>query len=586
MTYRPPLADIAFVTKELLDLKSILAYPEFSHVDTDDVDGLLAEAGRFNAEVVAPLNRVGDEHPSWIDDEGAVTTSAGFAEAYAMYRDAGWTGIQFDPDYGGGGLPWLVAIANQEFTSSSNMAFSICPMLTQGAIEAVSAHGSDEQKAMFLENMITGKWSGTMNLTEPQAGSDVGAITTKAIPSADGTYRVTGTKIFITWGEHDMAENIVHLVLARTPDAPAGTKGISLFLVPKRLINADGSLGEQNDLRCVSIEHKLGIKASPTAVMSFGESEGAVGYLVGEEHQGMRYMFTMMNNARLTVGLEGLGLAERAYQQALDYSKERTQGRLAGSTEPALIADHPNVRRMLMSMKSGIEAMRCVLYLNAKMLDVSQADADANTRAEAELMVALLTPISKAWCTDLGVELTSLAIQVHGGMGYVEETGVAQHWRDARIGPIYEGTNGIQAIDLMFRKLPLNDGAFVAGLLDQIETTVSELAANSLDDMADQLGSAVKSARSVVAHLGSASTNDRLAAATPFLAFFANLVAGWLMAKSALIALDRAEDGGFYAAKLASARYFITQSLPMVSGLVPAIVAPAANLMSLPVSDY
>ena len=575
---------------DLLQLSDLLELEPFSQFDKDDVAGLLAEAGRFNAEVIAPLNQIGDQQPSTIDAEGHVSASPGFADAYRQYRDAGWTGIQFDPEYGGGGLPWLVGIANQEFTSSANMAFSLCPMLTQGAIEAVAAHGSDVQKGMFLENMITGRWSGTMNITEPHAGSDVGAIATKAIPNDDGTYRVSGTKIFITWGEHDMVENIVHLVLARTPDAPVGTKGISLFLVPKFLINDDGSPGERNDLRCLSIEHKLGIKASPTAVMSFGENNGAVGYLVGEEHQGMRYMFTMMNNARLTVGLEGLGLAERAYQQAVTYAQERTQGRIAGADGAALIADHPDVRRMLLTMKSGIEAMRAVVYCNAQAIDLAAAATDADARREAQQLVELLTPLSKGWCTDLGVTLTSLAIQVHGGMGYVEETGVAQHWRDARIAPIYEGTNGIQAIDLVMRKLPMDRGAVINRLFDDVADTVKGLADVGREAMSVSLGAGLERTRAVAGQLTSGSVADRLAGAVPFLEMLGSLTAAWLMGKSAIVAGERlaagTNDPAFYESKIATAKFFICQQLPVATGWAEAASASAEDLMAVPLDQY
>lgn len=590
MSYRPPLRDILFVMNELLGLSELLTLEPFSHVDTDDVAGLLAEAGRFNAEVVAPLNQIGDQQPSSIDSDGNVTTPPGFKDAYRRYQEAGWTAIQFDPEYGGGGLPWLVGIANQEFTTSANMAFSLCPMLSHSAIEALSIHGSDEQKAMFLEKMITGAWSGTMNLTEPQAGTDVGALTTRAVPRDDGTYAITGTKIFITWGDHDMAENIIHLVLARMPDAPPGTKGISLFIVPKYLVNPDGTLGAKNDVRCVSLEHKLGIKASPTAVMSFGEAGGAVGYLVGEPHQGMRYMFTMMNNARLTVGLEGLGISERSYQQAVEYARERIQGTAIESGEPTVIGNHPDVRRMLITMKSGIEAMRSLIYLNAKAIDESHAHPDATKRSQAGELVALLTPLSKAWCTDLGVELTSLALQVFGGMGYVEETGVAQHWRDARIAPIYEGTNGVQAVDLVMRKLPMSGGAVIERTLSDIRDTVEALKDAGLFAMAEHLGAAVDTVERVSEILLAEAGADRLAGATPYLRMLATLVGAWLMARGALVAktqLDAgAPDASFYDAKLATATFFVSQTLPAAMGLRASVEGSVDDLMSVPLDQY
>ncbi|MBK5267677.1 MAG: acyl-CoA dehydrogenase [Acidimicrobiia bacterium] len=590
MSYRPPLRDILFVMNELLGLSELLTLEPFSHVDADDVAGLLAEAGRFNAEVVAPLNQIGDQQPSALDPEGNVTTPPGFREAYRRYQEAGWTAIQFDPDYGGGGLPWLVGIANQEFATSANMAFSLCPMLSHSAIEALSIHGSEQQKAMFLEKMITGAWTGTMNLTESQAGTDVGALITRAVARDDGTYAITGTKIFITWGEHDMAENIIHLVLARLPDAPPGTKGISLFIVPKYLVNPDGTLGAKNDVRCVSLEHKLGIKASPTAVMSFGEAGGAVGHLVGEPHQGMRYMFTMMNNARLTVGLEGLGISERSYQQAVEYARERIQGTAIESGEPTVIANHPDVRRMLITMKSSIEAMRALIYLNAKTIDESHAHPDETIRSQAGELVALLTPLSKAWCTDLGVELTSLALQVFGGMGYVEETGVAQHWRDARIAPIYEGTNGVQAVDLVLRKLPMSGGAVIERILSDIRDTVEVLKDAELFGMAEHLGAAVETVSQVTEELQTATVADRLAGATPYLRMLATLVGAWLMARGALVAKTRLDagvpDASFYDAKLATATFFVSQTLPTAMGLRSSVEGSVDDLMAVPLDQY
>ena len=429
-------------------------------------------------DLVAPLNRVGDEQGSVRNDDGSVTTPEGFAAAYQAYVDAGWSGVAFPPEYGGGGFPWLVGIAMQEILTSANMAFSMCPLLNQGAIDMLLHHGSEEHKETYLPKMVTGEWTGTMNLTEPQAGSDVGALTTKAVPQDDGTYRITGTKIFISFGEHDMSENIVHLVLARTPSAPPGTKGISCFIVPKLLVDDDGTPGERNDVTCVSIEHKMGIKASPTCVLSYGDAgEGAVGYLIGEENAGMRYMFTMMNNARLSVGLEGLSLAERAFQMALAYAKERRQGRAPGAPagEQSLIIDHPDVRRMLLTQKACIEALRGIIYANAAAMDRAAHHPDEAVRAACDELADILTPVSKGWGTDLGVELTSLALQVFGGMGYIEETGVAQHYRDARIAPIYEGTNGIQAMDLVGRKLPMRAGGAVGDYLGQIQATVDAL---------------------------------------------------------------------------------------------------------------
>ncbi|MCE2808558.1 MAG: acyl-CoA dehydrogenase family protein, partial [Actinobacteria bacterium] len=471
--YRPPLRDVNYVLDHLVDLGGLCGLPEFSGLDGDTIKGVLEENARFVAEVIAPLNRIGDTVGSVFEPAtNTVRTPDGFIDAYRQYVDAGWGGVPFPEVYDGGGFPWLVGIVMQEFISSANMAFSMAPLLTQGAIDLLMHHGNEEQKEKYLKRMVTGEWTGTMNLTEPQAGSDVGAVRTKAVPHGDGTYRITGTKIYISFGEHDMAENIVHLVLARTPDAPAGTKGISCFIVPKYLVNDDGSLGARNDVKVVSIEHKMGIKASPTCVMSFGEDDGAIGYLIGEENRGMSYMFTMMNNARLSVGLEGLSLAERAYQDALQYSQERRQGRAPGAPagEMSLIIDLPDVRRMLLTMRSIIDALRAIIYVNAHALDMAAHHPDADVRERNQELVELLIPVSKGFGTDMGIEATSLAIQVYGGMGYIEESGVPQHYRDARITSIYEGTNGIQAMDLVGRKLPMRAGGVMDDYLTQISS--------------------------------------------------------------------------------------------------------------------
>jgi alkylation response protein AidB-like acyl-CoA dehydrogenase len=473
--------------------------------------------------------------------------------------------------------------------TAANMALSLNPMLTQGSIHALTAHGDQEQKLAWLPKLITGEWAGTMNLTEPQAGSDVGALTTKAELQDDGTYKITGQKIYITWGEHDLTENIVHLVLARTPDAPPGTKGISLFIVPKFIINDDGSIGEENDIKCLSIEHKLGIHASPTCVLQFGDNGGATGYIVGEENSGMRYMFTMMNQARLAVGLEGLAVADRAYQQALDYALERMQGRRADTPkgESVPIIDHPDVRRMLMTMKAYIEAMRCMIYLNAKSIDIAHHHPDEDERTRGHELTDLLTPLSKSWCTDLGNELTSLGIQIHGGMGFVEETGAAQHYRDIRIAGIYEGTNGIQAIDLVGRKLSMRKGDVVRELLLEINETASELHSANLKGIARPLEDAVKDMQAATEWLiekGGASTDDGLAGATPYLRMFGTTVGGWLLAKSALQAkkqIDEGNDSEFLQAKIETATFYAEQLLPQVSGLLPATVSGAQSLYAI-----
>jgi len=587
--YSPPLDDMKFALKEVVGVESLSELPAFNEVGLEALDSLLDEASRFFNEVISPTNRTGDLEGSLLNDDGSVSTPTGFREAYAQYVDAGWGAISFDPEYGGGGFPWLVGIAITEMLTAANMALSLNPMLTQGSIHALTAHGSQEQKLTWLPKLITGEWAGTMNLTEPQAGSDVGALTTKAEVQDDGTYKITGQKIYITWGEHDLTENIVHLVLARTPDAPPGTKGISLFIVPKFVMNNDGSIGQENDIKCLSIEHKLGIHASPTCVLQFGDNGGATGYIVGEENSGMRYMFTMMNQARLAVGLEGLAVADRAYQQALDYALERMQGRRSDTPkgESVPIIDHPDVRRMLMTMKAYIEAMRCMIYLNAKSIDIAHHHPDKDERTRGNELTDLLTPLSKSWCTDLGNELTSLGIQIHGGMGFVEETGAAQHYRDIRIAGIYEGTNGIQAIDLVGRKLSMRKGDVVRELLLEINETASELRSANLEVIGRPLEDAVQDMQTATEWLiekGGASTDDGLAGATPYLRMFGTTVGGWLLAKSALQAkkqLDEGNDSEFLQAKIETATFFAEQLLPQVSGLLPAAVSGAHSLYAI-----
>ena len=587
--YSPPLDDMKFALKEVVDVESLSELPAFNEVGLEALDSLLDEASRFFNEVISPTNRTGDLEGSVLKNDGSVSTPTGFREAYAQYVDAGWGAISFDPEYGGGGFPWLVGIAITEMLTAANMALSLNPMLTQGSIHALSAHGSQEQKLAWLPKLITGEWAGTMNLTEPQAGSDVGALTTKAEVQDDGTYKITGQKIYITWGEHDLTENIIHLVLARTPDAPPGTKGISLFIVPKFVVNDDGSIGQENDIKCLSIEHKLGIHASPTCVLQFGDNGGATGYIVGEENSGMRYMFTMMNQARLAVGLEGLAVADRAYQQALDYALERMQGRRADTPkgESVPIIDHPDVRRMLMTMKAYIEAMRCMIYLNAKSIDIAHHHPDQDERTRGSELTDLLTPLSKSWCTDLGNELTSLGIQIHGGMGFVEETGAAQHYRDIRIAGIYEGTNGIHAIDLVGRKLSMRKGDVVRELLLEINETASELHSADLEGIGRPLEDAVQDMQAATEWLienGGASTDDGLAGATPYLRMFGTTVGGWLLAKSALQAkkqIDEGNDSAFLHAKIETATFFAEQLLPQVSGLLPAAVSGAHSLYAI-----
>jgi 3-(methylthio)propanoyl-CoA dehydrogenase len=588
--YNAPLRDVRFALEHLADLPGVLALPGYEQVDVDAVVSVLEENARFMEDIVAPLNRVGDLQGSVRNDDGTVTTPEGFVDAYKAYVDAGWGGVALPEEYGGGGFPWLVGVAMQEILTSANMAFSMCPLLNQGAIDMLLHHASEEHKETYLPKMVTGEWTGTMNLTEPQAGSDVGALTTKAVPQDDGTYRITGTKIFISFGEHDMAENIIHLVLARTPSAPPGTKGISCFIVPKYLLDDDGTPGARNDVTCVSIEHKMGIKASPTCVLSYGEQgEGAVGYLIGEENAGMRYMFTMMNNARLSVGLEGLALSERAFQMAVAYAQERKQGRAPGAPagEQSSIIDHPDVRRMLLTMQASIEALRGIIYLNAAAIDRAAHGKDEDRQAGAEL-ADLLTPVSKGWGTDLGVDLTSLAIQVFGGMGYIEETGVAQHFRDARIAPIYEGTNGIQAMDLVGRKLPMRAGGAVGDYLARIEGLDAELAAagEDLASIRTALSEGVSALRTATDWLlanGMANPLDALAGATPYLRLFSVVTGGWTMARQALAATAALADASpadkaFYEGKVLTARFFCEQLMPQAVGLVPAITATNRDL--------
>jgi 3-(methylthio)propanoyl-CoA dehydrogenase len=589
-TYTAPLRDVRFVLEHITPLADLTTTEAFAHADPDLVMGLLEEAGRFASSAIAPTNRDGDTQGSVLTDDGVVTPD-GFKQAYRQYVEAGWGAVQHPETYGGGAFPLTVANAVKEFVTSANMAFSMAPLLTTGAVYLMQHHCSRDQLDTYVPKMVSGEWTGTMNLTEPQAGSDVGAVTTRAVPAGDGTYRITGQKIYISYGDHDLTDNVIHLVLARLPDAPDGVKGISLFIVPKLLVNEDGSLGERNDVEVVSLEHKLGIRASPTCVMAFGEhSDGAVGELVGEPNQGMRQMFTMMNDARLGVGLEGLAIGERAYQQALAYAQERRQGR--GPTTPpgeqAPIIEHADVRRMLLSMKANIEAVRALCYLNAHALDLAHAAPDEAVREEQRKLADLLTPLSKAWGTDIGVEVTSMAVQVHGGMGYVEATGVAQHYRDARIAPIYEGTNGIQALDLVGRKLPVDGGAFVKGFLGELRTEVDAMPA-ALAAITDPLHEGLDTVDRTTAWLGEhhEAFDDVAAGATPYLRLLATVVGGVLLARGAAAAqrlLDEGASGAdadFLVAKVTIARFFAAQLLPGVLGLEAAVTAGAADLRAL-----
>ncbi len=585
--YTPPIANIEFVLRHVVDLDDLLDQAPFDHLDSETMSMVIGEVGRFIADVVAPINRDSDQiGATWSD--GDVTLPDSFRPAYEQFVASGFGAVPFDPEYGGGGFPWITAIAIQEMLTSACMSFALCPLLTQGAIDALMHHGSEEQRQAYLPKMLTGEWSGTMNLTEPQAGSDVGALTTKAESVGDGSWRLTGQKIFITWGEHDLADNIVHLVLARTPGAPPGTKGISMFLVPKFLLNDDGSPGERNDVACVSIEHKLGIHGSPTCVLSFGDNDGAIGWLIGDEGAGMRNMFTMMNNARLSVGLQGLAVAERAYQQALSYAQERVQGTAVGA-EPGTkspIIDHADVRRMLMTQRAWIDAMRCLLYENGAALDRVTAAADTEARQHHKEWADLLIPLSKSLCTDLGNELTSLALQIHGGMGFVEETGVAQHYRDIRIAAIYEGTNGIQAADLVGRKLPMRGGDVVLERLEMITEQAKSL--GEVEELAtfgrnlDQAADAARRATRWLIENGTADLNNALAASSPYLRLLGTVVCGGLMAKAAMAAsAQEADDPDFHRARIVSARFFGEQLLPAAEGLEASVTAGASDLFAL-----
>ena len=537
--YIAPLRDMKFVIKELIGLEVVSSLPGCEEVAPDLVDAVLEEAGKFATGVLSPLNGPGDQHGCKLEN-GVVTTPPGFKDAYRQFREAGWPALSCDPHFGGQGLPFLLAHAVSEVWNGANMSFCLGPMLTSGAVHAVERHSTDVLKQRFLPKLVSGEWMGTMNLTEPQAGSDLSAVRARAIPEGDH-YRIHGTKIFITYGEHDWTDNVVHLVLARLPDAPDGVKGISLFLVPKFLVNADGSLGPRNDVRCVSIEHKLGIHASPTCVMAYGDKEGAIGYLVGAENRGLEHMFTMMNFARLEVGIEGIALGERAYQRALAYARERVQGRETGARggERVTIIHHPDVRRMLMSMKAQVEAMRALSGLAARSLDVSLRHPDRAERQKHQAAIDLLTPVVKGWCTEQGIEIASLGVQVHGGMGFIEETGAAQHLRDARIATIYEGTTGIQANDLIGRKLAAEKGMTANAVIAEMRAFDRELAGagshpalgvlrRTLADGIGALAEATNWLLETYPHNAKAAT----AGAVPYLKLWGTVAGGWQMGRA------------------------------------------------------
>ena len=582
-SYQAPLKDMKFVLKELAGLEAVAKLPGYGDATPDTVDAILEEAAKFASGVLDPLNRSGDEEGSqWKD--GAVSTPKGFKQAYKQYVEGGWAALPFDPEHGGQGLPKLVATAVEEMLTSANMSFSLCPLLTQGAIHALELCGSEALRKTYLGKMVEGRWTGTMNLTEPQAGSDLALVKTRAKRAGDH-YLISGQKIFITYGEHDLTENIVHLVLARTPDAPEGVKGISLFIVPKFLPNADGTPGKRNTARCASIEHKLGIHASPTAVMVY---EDAVGYLVGEENKGLSYMFIMMNAARFSVGLEGVAIAERAFQRALAYAKDRLQGKdlvEGGQTVP--IIRHPDVRRMLMLMKSQTEAMRALAYVVAAAMDFASRSKDKSHQAFVDLMI----PVVKGWSTETGIDVASLGVQVHGGMGFIEETGAAQHLRDARITTIYEGTTGIQASDLVGRKIAREGGATARAWLSVLKEFDSEIGKSKNADIQAIRAPLAAGAQAVsdcvdfiVANAGR-DVKAVFAGAVPFLRLMGIVAGGWQMARAALVAEKKLKEGAadrpFLEAKIATARFYADQMLVQAPGLRDTVVGGAGRVMAL-----
>ncbi len=596
MSYVAPVKDMKFVIKELAGLNTINQLPGCEDATEETVDAILEENARFCGEVLAPLNWSGDVEHSVRHADGTVTTPKGFKEAFKQFGEGGWQGLHFPVEFGGQGLPKLVATTGIEMINSANMSFALCPLLSDGAIEAILLTGTEQQRATYLTNLVSGKWTGTMNLTEPQAGSDLSLVRSRAVPQTDGSFRVFGQKIFITYGEHDMAENIVHLVLARTPTAPEGVKGISLFIVPKFLINADGSLGKRNDVFCASIEHKLGIKASPTAVLVYGDNkgevgEGAIGYLVGEENRGLEYMFIMMNAARFAVGMQGVSIAERAYQKAVTFAKDRIQSRaVEGSAASVAIINHPDVRRMLMTMRALTEAARASAYVAAAAHDASHHHPDAAVRADNKAFYEYMVPIVKGFSTEMSLEVTSLGVQVHGGMGFIEETGAAQYYRDARILTIYEGTTAIQANDLVGRKTARDGGKTAKAILAQIRKTEAELAAVTSGDLAairNQLVLASKAFEEVVDFVaGNAKSDIRavFAGSVPYLMLAGVVIGGWNMARAALVAqakIAAGETDPFYAAKIKTARFYADHILTRASGIRASIVGGADGVLAL-----
>jgi len=598
-TYHAPLADMQFVLHEIADLAQVASLPGFEDATPDTVTAILEEASKFATEVLDPLNATGDREGSKLLPDGTVQTPAGFKAAYKQYAENGWNGLTKPVEYGGQNLPQLVATPVEEMWHAANMAFDLCPLLTQGAIDAIELCATPEQKAKFLPPMVSGEWTGTMNLTEPQAGSDLAAVRTRAVPQGDGSYKLYGQKIFITFGEHDYTDNIVHLVLARTPDAPEGVKGISLFLVPKFLISDDGSLGARNDVRAVSLEHKLGIHASPTAVLAYGDQGGATGYLIGEENRGLEYMFIMMNQARFSVGMEGVGLSERAYQRAVAYARERVQGRAPGAETSAKVGpiiEHPDIRRMLMTMRAYTEAMRAVGYVTAAAIDNARHAPEAADRAQHQAFVDLMIPIVKGWCTETAQEVTYLGVQVHGGMGFIEETGAAQHYRDARIITIYEGTTGIQANDLIGRKTARDGGKTARLVAAQIDKVAARLASNP-DPALNAIGlrvaaatAALQSAIDWIVQTFGNNPREAHASSVPYLKLWGLCAGGWQMGRAAIAAAEKLQRGGgdasFLRAKIATARFYAECLLPQADAYSQAVVGGSASVLAIPAEQF
>ena len=596
MSYHAPLKDMLFCMKELAQLEEVAKLPGFHEAGLDTAQAVLEECAKFNEGVVAPLNVEGDRNPSFWKD-GTVTTTPGFKDAFRQFAEGGWQGLQHPVEHGGQGLPKTIGAACVEMLNSANLSFALCPLLTDGAIEALLTAGTPEQQALYLPKMISGEWTGTMNLTEPQAGSDLALVRTRAEPQPDGSYKIFGTKIFITYGEHDMAENIVHLVLARVAGAPEGVKGISLFIVPKFIPNADGSLGARNDAHCVSIEHKLGIKASPTAVLQFGDHGGAVGYLIGQENRGLEYMFIMMNAARYAVGMQGIAVAERAYQKAVEYAKERVQSRpVDGSVAgAATIVHHPDVRRMLMTMRALTEGCRAMALAAAAAHDAAHAHPDAQVRQQNETFYEFLVPLVKGYSTEMSLEVASLGVQVHGGMGFIEETGAAQYYRDARILTIYEGTTAIQANDLVGRKTARDGAATARAVAAQIAATEAQLrdrrsaAAQSMLKRLQAARVAFEDVAGYIAAQSKSNPNAAFAGSVPYLMIAGNVVAGWQLARALMVAEDRAAQGvdpAFMQAKIATAHFYAEHILTRVPGMRDAVVEGADSVIALAPQAY